>query len=213
MEDLDVRTALISSAQAMDRAGLAPNKSGNVSCRLGEGMLITPAALAYATLVPGDLVHMSLEGESAAGARRPSSEWPMHAAIYRARGAVGAVVHTHSPHATALSEARIGIPPIHYMIAIAGGAVRCAPYATFGTSALADNALEALRGRRAALLGNHGVVAVGRDTGKALTVAIEVENLARQYLLILSAGLVPELLDDAELERVIEKFADYGRAD
>lgn len=135
----------------------------------------------------------------------------MHAAIYRAHPAVGAIVHTHSPQATALACAGLGIPPFHYMIALAGGDVRCMPYATFGTVELAESAVQGLQGRRATLLANHGVIAVGPTLRVAHAVALEVENLAGQWLALRAAGLHPQLLDDAELARVIEKFADYGR--
>ena len=135
----------------------------------------------------------------------------MHAAIYRARADVHAVVHTHSPHATALACAGLGIPPFHYMIALAGGDVRCMPYATFGTAELAANAVRGLEGRRAVLLSNHGVIAVGPTLHVARAVALEVENLAGQWLALRAAGLEPKLLGPDELTRVVEKFAAYGR--
>ena len=135
----------------------------------------------------------------------------MHQSIYAGRADVAAVVHTHSPRATALACAGRGIPPFHYMIALAGGGIRCMPYATFGTVELAAAALRGLDGRRATLLANHGVVAVGGSLVEAQSVAVEVENLAGQYLALLAAGLEPVLLDEAELVRVIAGFADYGR--
>jgi L-fuculose-phosphate aldolase len=135
----------------------------------------------------------------------------MHEAIYALRPDAEAIVHTHSPNATALACAGRGIPAFHYMIALAGGDVRCMPYATFGTAELAVSAVRGLENRRATLLANHGVVALGASLRDALSVAVEVENLARQYLALLAAGLEPEVLSDEELERVIEKFADYGR--
>jgi L-fuculose-phosphate aldolase len=97
------------------------------------------------------------------------------------------------------------------MIALAGGDVRCMPYATFGTAELAESAVRGLEGRRATLLANHGVIAVGATLNAAHAVAIEVENLAAEYLAMLAAGLEPVLLSDAELQRVMTKFADYGR--
>lgn len=207
-----LRAAVVRIAQAMDRAGFAPSKSGNVSCRFRDGLLITPSGLPYAVMEPGDLVELSLEGEARSSNRRPSSEWPFHITIYRERPDVQAVVHTHSPKATALSCARKGIPALHYMIALAGGAdVRCADYATFGTQALADNAVRALEGRKAALLANHGVIAVGATLDGAYTIAAEVENLAGQYLTLLGAGLTPVVLDEAEMARVSDKFSGYGK--
>jgi L-fuculose-phosphate aldolase len=205
------RAGIIAIAQALDAAGLVPNKSGNVSCRSADGFLITPAGVPYRDLVPADIVEVSPAGSAAAQARRPSSEWRMHAAIYADRADATAIVHTHSPQATALACAGRGIPPFHYMIALAGGDIRCMPYATFGTAELAAMAVQGLDGRRATLLANHGVIAIGGSLGEAHAVALEVENLAGQYLALLAAGLEPHVLDDAELQRVIEKFADYGR--
>ena len=205
------RAGIIAVAQALDAAGLVPNKSGNVSCRSGAGFLITPAGVPYRELVPADIVAASLAGAAASDGRRPSSEWRMHAAIYAGRPDATAIVHTHSPKATALACAGRGIPPFHYMIALAGGEVRCVPYATFGTAELAATAVQGLEGRRATLLANHGVIAIGSSLGEAHAVALEVENMAGQYLELLAAGLEPRLLDADELQRVIEKFADYGR--
>jgi L-fuculose-phosphate aldolase len=203
--------AVVATAQEMDRAGLAPNKSGNVSCRDADGFLITPSALPYRELTPADIVGLDAGGRVRAAGRRPSSEWRMHAAIYRARPDARAIVHTHSPGATALACAQRGIPAFHYMLALAGGDVRCAPYATFGTAELATHAVAGLADRRATLLANHGVIAIGATLRQAYAVAFEVENMAGQYLRLLAAGLEPRVLDSAEMARVIEKFADYGR--
>ena len=205
------REEIIAVSQALDRAGLVPNKSGNVSCRSPGGFLITPAGVPYRDLTPERIVALGPEGEPGAGGARPSSEWRMHAAIYAQRPDVSAIVHTHSTRATALACAGRGIPPFHYMIALAGGDIRCVPYATFGTSDLAESALRGLAGRRATLLANHGVMAVGASLREAYSVAVEVENLAGQYLALLAAGLQPLLLSDGELQKVIGKFQDYGR--
>lgn len=207
-----MREAIIDAARALDALGFMPGKSGNLSCRTPRGCLITPSGLAYAETAPDDLVEVAADGTVLAGTRRPSSEWRLHAAIYAARPEVRAVVHTHSPHATALACARQPIPPFHYMIALAGGTnIRCAAYATFGSAALAAASVEALSGRRAALLANHGVVALGATLPAAQALAREVENLARQYLAIRAAGLAPVLLTEAELAEVLAGFADYGQ--
>jgi L-fuculose-phosphate aldolase len=212
-EEARLRTELVRIAQAMDRAGFAPTKSGNVSARCADTILITPSGLAYATMTPDDLVALDLTGGVRAGGRKPSSEWQLHTSIYRARPDVHAIVHTHSPRATALACTRRGIPAFHYMIALCGGSdVRCAEYATFGTQALADNAVAALDGRKAALLANHGVVALGATLQGAYAIGCEVENLAAQYLALLAAGLEPFLLDEAEMRRVAQRFSDYGKA-
>lgn len=210
-DEANLRAQVIAVSQALDAAGLVPNKSGNVSTRSAGGFLITPAGVPYCDLAPDALVVMPIRGEPPASGRRPSSEWRMHAAIYAARPDAAAIVHTHSPRATALACAGRGIPPFHYMTALAGGDIRCMPYATFGTPELADTAVLGLAGRRAALLGNHGVIAIGGTLRQAQAVAVEVENLATEYLAMLSAGLEPRLLDAAELERVMARFVDYGR--
>jgi len=211
MKDATLRAGIITITHAIDAAGLVPNKSGNVSCRSPGGFLITPAGVPYGELRPEDLVELAVDDSPPATGRRASSEWRMHAAIYAARPDAGAIVHTHSPSATALACAGRGIPPFHYMIALAGGDIRCMPYATFGTPELAVTAVQGLAERRATLLGNHGVIAIGGSLREAHGVALEVENLAGEYLAMLGAGLEPVLLDDAELQRVIDKFADYGR--
>jgi L-fuculose-phosphate aldolase len=166
----------------------------------------------YETLQAGDVPVMDLDGRWF-GARRPSSEWRFHRDIFRSRPEVGAIVHTHSPHATALACTGRGIPAFHYMVAVAGGAdVRCAAYRTFGTQELSQAALAALQDRKACLLANHGVIATGSDLQSAVALAGEVENLARQYSVALSLGEV-SLLDEAEMSRVLEKFRSYGRQD
>lgn len=205
---------IVATAQAMDKAGFCPSKSGNVSARLGSGLLITPSGLPYARMTPVDLIHLDVKGNVLAGAGKPSSEWPFHVAIYQARPDVQAIVHTHSPRATALSCARRGIPAFHYMIALCGGPdVRCAEYATFGTPELAVNAVRALEGRKAVLLANHGVIAAGQTLTGAQAIMAEVENLAGQYLDLLAAGLDPVILDEAEMARVSAKFAGYGKVE
>jgi L-fuculose-phosphate aldolase len=203
---------VIDVARAMDAAGFAPTKSGNVSARVTDGFLITPSGLPYAALTSDHLVQLDLAGTVRSRAANPSSEWRMHAAIYAARPETMAIVHTHSPRATALACARKGIPAFHYIIAYCGGAdIRCAPYATFGTTELAENAVVALRDRKACLLANHGVIACGTVVTGAWAVAREVENLASQYLDLLAAGLDPVILDDAEMARVAASFTSYGK--
>jgi L-fuculose-phosphate aldolase len=207
----ELRAAIVEASQALDARGLMPNKSGNVSCRSADGFLITPSGVPYGKLTPGQMIALPLPATDEPAGPRPSSEWRMHAAIYSARPDVLAIVHTHSPRATALACAGRGIPAFHYMIALAGGDIRCMPYATFGSDELANHAVRGLEGRRATLLSNHGVVAVGTSLQRAQAVAIEVENLAGQYLDLLSAGLEPVLLSDSEMQVVNEKFAEYGR--
>ena len=158
-----------------------------------------------------DIVRLRFDG-SAEGPLAPSSEWRFHRDILARRPEVNAVVHAHPVYCTAFAMCRREIPAVHYMMAAFGGTnVRCAPYATFGTEALAADCVAALEGRRAALLANHGVVAFGAGLAAARALAEEVENLARQYLAFRAAGLAPVLLTAAEMDEVAAGFADYAR--
>jgi L-fuculose-phosphate aldolase len=166
----------------------------------------------YELLQADDVPLMDLDGRWF-GRRRPSSEWRFHRDIFKARHDVAAIVHTHSPRATALACTARGIPAFHYMVAIAGGRdIRCAPYYAFGTQELSDAALAALQDRKACLLANHGVIATGADLAAAISLAGEVENLALQYCAALSLGDV-QILGDDQMSRVIDKFRTYGRQD
>jgi L-fuculose-phosphate aldolase len=209
-----LRNAVIATARAMNASGINVNKSGNVSARCVRGartgFLLTPTAVPYDRLADDDVVFVDADGRPT-GRCAPSSEWRFHAAIYATRADVQAIVHTHSPHATALACQGVSIPAFHYMVAVAGGHdIRCAEYATFGTQALADNAVAALQGRTACLLAHHGVIACGSTLDAALALAIEVENLARTYVVVRSLG-EPRLIDSAEMDRVLERFATYGQ--
>lgn len=210
-----LRSGLIATCRAMNACGLNQGTSGNLSVRTGEGLLITPSSLPYDAMVPADIVAMARDGSwSGAPGRRPSSEWRFHRDILCARPEVGAVLHCHAVHATALACQHRAIPAFHYMVAVAGGHdIRCAPYATFGTRALSEAALAALEGRRACLLGQHGMIALGEDPGAALALAVEVEALARVYLAALTLG-APPLLPDDEMDRVIARMRRmrYGTA-
>ena len=209
--DLSLRAAVVETALAMSRSGLSPGRSGNVSARSGQSILITPSGMAYDALVPADIVQVGLDGRVAPGQRKPSSEWHFHLAAYRARPGIGAVVHTHSMHATVLACARKPIPAFHYMVAVAGGNdIPCVPYATFGTEALAGHVAAGLLERDACLMANHGQIAVGASLAAALELAGEVEALAEQYCKVLQLGAV-HILDDAEMNRVLDRFKSYGQ--
>jgi L-fuculose-phosphate aldolase len=210
MDDRSLREEIIATCLAMNARGLNRGKSGNVSARVAAGFLVTPTGLAYESMQAADIVAMTPEG-TAHGSRAPSSEWRFHRDIYSARSEVSGVVHAHSPFATTLACLGRGIPPFHYMIAIAGGSdIRCAPYATFGTQELSDHALRALEGHRACLLANHGMIAVGATLADALALAVEVEALAEQYWRALQIG-EPKLLSNAEMAVILEKFRHYGQ--
>jgi L-fuculose-phosphate aldolase len=212
MSETKLRQEIIATARQMNALGINRGKSGNVSARIRGGFLVTPTGLAYESTRPRDIVAMTLEGK-ARGPRLPSSEWRFHRDIYKARDDVSAIVHAHSPFATTLACLGRDIPPFHYMIAIAGGRdIRCAPYATFGTQKLSDHALAALEGRKACLLANHGMIAVGPSLAAALALAVEVEGLAEQYWRALQLGS-PNLLSDEEMAVVLHKFSTYGQPD
>jgi L-fuculose-phosphate aldolase len=211
--DLDLRAAVISGCRELTRRGLTYGTSGNVSVRRdSSSFFVSPTGLAYDTLAPEDVPLVTLQGRWY-GRRRPSSEWRFHRDIIAARAEVGAIVHAHSPQATALACTGRGIPAFHYMVAVAGGAdIRCAPYHTFGTQELSAAALAALEDRQACLLAHHGILALGADLPAALKLAGEVESLAAQYCTALALGDV-RLLDEAQMRAVLEKFRTYGRQD
>ena len=203
------RSALLATAQKLSVAGLNKGTAGNVSVRDGDGFLVTPSGMAPEAMTPDDMVWMDFDGH-AQGIREPSSEWRFHRDIFQSRPDFGAVIHTHSTFATTMACLRQEIPPFHYMIALAGGdSIRCAPYALFGTQALSDGALQALQGRKACLLANHGMIALGRDLDQAFSITVEVETLCEQYWRVLQAG-EPILLTPAEMAEVIERFKRYG---
>ena len=208
-----LRQQIVDTAREMERLGINQGTSGNVSARWHDGLLITPSGVPCAALTRERVVWMPLdvrEDDPLFETQRPSSEWRFHRDILRARPDVHAVVHTHSNAATALAIHGRDIPAHHYMVAAAGGrSIRCAPYATFGSQALSDHALEALHERLACLLAHHGVIALAHDLARALWLANEVEVLAKQYLLPCQLG-APPLLTDAQMDEVIEKFKGYG---
>ena len=210
MSELPSREAIITTALAMNALGINRGKSGNVSARWKDGFLITPSGLPYEETRPADIVFVGKNG-NATGKRPPSSEWRFHYDIYRTRKDAQAVVHTHSSFATTLACLGMDVPAFHYMIAVAGGnSIRCAPYATFGTQELSDQALQAMSNRKACLLANHGMIAAGDSLKHALALAVEVEALCEQYWRALQIGK-PAILSDSEMEVVLEKFKTYGK--
>jgi L-fuculose-phosphate aldolase len=205
-----LRETMIATARRMNASGLNQGTSGNLSQRVEGGFLVTPTGMDYEALEPEDLVLMRMDG-SHEGRRRPSSEWRFHRDILAARPEVGAVLHAHAMFCTTLACLHRGIPSFHYMVAVAGGVdIRCAPYATFGTEELSRHAVAAMEGRKACLLANHGLIAVGKDLADALKRAVEVETLAAMYWRALQVG-EPVLLSEAEMAVVLEKFKTYGQ--
>ena len=207
-EDAD---KIIQTVQKFSALGLSVGCSGNASSRSAKGFFITPTGIEYSSLQLSDLVELDISGKILAGEKKPSSEWQFHSAIYAARKDANAIVHVHSPYATALACHRQPIPAFHYMVAKAGGdSIRCAEYATFGSSELANNTVDALTHRKACLLANHGLVAIGEDIQTALSMAVEVEELAKQLTLAKIYG-EPILLSDEEMQVNIDKFSNYGK--
>ena len=207
----ELRREIISTALDMNRLGINQGKSGNVSARIATGFLVTPTGIAYAETTPEQIVSMTMDGAHG-GTILPSSEWRFHRVIYAARPDVHAIVHTHAAYCTTLACMRREIPAFHYMIAVAGGdSIRCAPYATFGTQQLSEQAVAALQDRNACLLAQHGMIAVSKSLEKALAVAVEVESLARMYWQILQVDPHPPILSADEMITVIKKFKTYGQ--
>lgn len=206
--DLSLREALVEAYRALLAEGLVVGRAGNVSVRVEGGLLITPSAVPAATMRPEDIASVPFDGPHAG---RPSSEWHFHRDLMAARPDVAAVVHTHSPNATALATLRKPIPASHYMVAMAGGhEIPVAPYATFGTAELSEAIVATLAGVDACLLANHGVVAVGASLEVAMDLAREVELLAMIHRMALSAG-EPVILAADEMDRVLTAFSGYGR--
>jgi L-fuculose-phosphate aldolase len=211
-DELDKRQAIIDACRRMNALGINQGTSGNISVRHADGLLVTPTSVPYDAMTPDQIVFMTMDG-SHAPAQKPSSEWRFHRDILKARPEIDAVVHAHPTYCTILAIMGREIPPVHYMIAAAGGdSVRCAPYATFGTAELSEHAVQALEGRLACLLDHHGMIAVGKSLDKAMWLAVEVETLARQYHGCLQIG-EPPLLSSAEIERVRQRMSGYGMSE
>ena len=211
LSDLAPHSQVLGAMLQLADKGLNQGASGNVSVRTGSGLLISPSGIAPERLKPTDPVALSLSGKQISGSIKPSTEWPMHTAIYEARPDINAIVHCHSTFATTLACARQTIPSFHYMVAMAGGTdIPCTPYALFGSEKLANFTAEALQSRNACLMANHGQMAIGKTLEDAINLAAEVEELAKQYWATLQLGTV-NLLNESEMKEVIEKFSSYGK--
>ena len=206
---MSMRESLLNNFKKLAELGLNKGTSGNASVRTDKGFLVTPSGMAVEQMSATSMVEVDMNGQ-AISAGKPSSEWRFHRDIYQARHEIQAIVHTHSMFATSLSCLRQNIPPFHYMIAVAGGKdIRCAEYALFGTQELSDAAIVALENRKACLLANHGMIALGKTLDQAVSIAVEVETLCEQYWRALQVGQ-PQILSDQEMADVFEQFKDYG---
>ena len=213
--DVKSREEIIKFAQKLNSTNLSPLRSGNISLKAQnnneEGFLITPSGKKYDSLKADDIVFVSLEGRYDEKGLQPSSEWRFHKDIYLKKADAKAVVHAHSPHATAVSAHNQDIPAFHYMIALAGGDnIKCAKYATFGTQELSDNIIEALENRKACLMSNHGQVAYGDNLNSAFELAEEVENICHQYINAIKLG-EPKIISSSEMDVILEKVKNYKK--
>lgn len=216
MNESQLRQQLIDYAQQLNSSGLSVGKSGNLSVRYGQGLLITPSGLEYASLGPEDIVYVDdrYQGkliDSNTATRQPSSEWHFHQAIYRARSELQAIVHAHPNHCTALACTGRNIPAFHYMVAVAGGReIPISPYALFGSTELSKGIIDSMGEHRACLLANHGMLAANTSLTTAFNLALEIESLAQQYCQALQLGEV-KLLSTGAMDAVLEKFQHYGQ--
>lgn len=205
-----MQNQLLKITQKLAELGLNKGTSGNASVRFEDGFFVTPSGMSVENMSSEDMVQMAFDSSFEQG-KKPSSEWRFHSDILQNCPEINAVIHTHSMFATTLACLHKDIPPFHYMIAVAGGdTIRCAPYALFGSQSLSDNALAALHERKACLLANHGMIALGCDLEDALAVTIEVENLCEQYWRALQIGS-PYILSEAEMREVFQQFKGYGK--
>jgi L-fuculose-phosphate aldolase len=218
---IELKKEVIKYAQKLNSTNLSPLRSGNVSIRVTnnnvEGFLLTPSGKRYENLVPEDIVFLALKEEYDNlklfnTSLNPSSEWRFHQDIYLKKKEAKAIVHAHSSHATAVSAHGKSIPAFHYMIALAGGDdIKCAEYATFGTTELSKNIIQALENRKACLMSNHGQVAFGVNLKQAFELAEEVENICHQYIIALKIGN-PKILSSVEMNKILDKIKHYKKA-
>ena len=207
----NLRSEIIKYSKMLNSQKLSALRSGNISARHKGGFLITPSGKKYSLLKNKDIVFVSLDGLFDKKRGIPSSEWKFHQDVYLNKKDANAIVHAHSTNATAVSTHKKGIPPFHYMVAMAGGHdIKCAKYATFGTRDLSKNILKALKGRKACLIANHGQIAFEDNLSKAFELAEEVENISLQYITSLKLGK-PKILSLNEMKKVLSKTKNYKR--
>ena len=214
MTNLENRKEVIKYSIKLNTTNLSPLRSGNISVRSiensVEGFLITPSGKKYDTLKEEDIVFVSSDGNHDVNLK-PSSEWRFHKDIYLKKPDAKAIVHAHSPHASAVSAHGKDIPAFHYMIALAGGdSIKCAKYATFGTQELSNNIIDALENRKACLMSNHGQVAFGENLESAFELAEELENICHQYINTIKLG-DPKILSSSEMDVILEKVKNYKK--
>ena len=209
MSELKIRKDIIKYSLLLNKTNLSPLRSGNISVRYKNGFLITPSGKKYQSLKPKDIVFVNFKGKWDTKLNKPSSEWQFHNDIYKAKKNANSIVHCHSKNTLVLSCIRKKIPAFHYMVAVAGGVdIKCAQYATYGTSQLSKNILKALKERTACLIENHGQVSFSDNLANAFELAQEVEYLAEQYIECLRIGS-PKILSKSQMNAVLAKVENY----
>lgn len=212
MQGIAIREELIYYGNKLIADGMTKGTGGNLSFfdRATGLMYITPSGIEFDRIQPEDIVLMDIDGNVVEGTRKPSSEWAMHLVYYQKRTDIDAVIHAHTTYSTVFACLNEDLPPSHYMLAVAGANVRCAPYAPFGTPELAANAFEAMQDRKAVLLANHGIIAGESTLKRTYNVIEEVEYCARIHILARSIGN-PVIIDDAEMANMAKRFQTYGQ--
>ncbi len=206
------RIDIVHFGKKLVKSGLTTGTGGNLSCmdRTENLVAISPSGIDYNEMMAEDVVVLDMTGKIIDGKLRPSSETGIHLGLYRVRGDVSAIIHTHSPYASTMACLNMEIPAVHYLVGFSGTKVPVAPYATFGTEKLAKNVSDTIGEFNAVLMANHGLITVGDDVLRAFCVAEEIEFVARIYYQAKSIGK-PVILSDQEMKTVIKKFADYGQ--
>ncbi len=207
------RELVVEFGKKLITAGLTKGTGGNISIFNREQglMAISPSGIDYFETLPEDVVIMTPDGKIVDGVRKPSSEHELHSIFYAKREDIDAVVHTHSPYATALATLGQGLPASNYMVALAGPDVRCAPYCSFGTRELAEACFEAMSDRYCVLLSNHGLVAGAKTIQSAFKIAMLIEECCETYMIAASVGK-PNILSEEEMKNMMERFKTYGQA-
>lgn len=206
------RELIVEYGKKLITSNLTKGTGGNLSIfnREEKLMAISPSGIDYFKIEPKDVVILDLEGNKVDGKRTPSSEYEMHRIFYANRTDIDAIIHTHTIYATTIACLNWDLPPVHYMVALAGPNVRCAEYATYGTKELAENAFKAMENRKAVLLANHGLLAGAKNLANAFNITEEIEYCAELYYRTKSIG-EPVILPEEEMDLMMEKFKTYGQ--
>lgn len=206
------RKEIVKYGRKLIETGLTRGTGGNLSIfnREKDLMAISPSGIDYFKIKLEDVVILDLNGNKVDGDKEPSSEYDMHRIFYKNRYDIDAIIHTHSTYATTIACLNWELPPVHYMIALAGVNVRCAKYATYGSKELAENVFKAMEDRNAVLLANHGMLAGAKDLANVFNITEEIEYCAELYYRSKAIG-EPVILSENEIIKMIDKFKTYGQ--